>query len=144
MQSTDQQSCSDTHLVNSTDSKFCPISESINIRYQYNKRIGQTFEKYVTKVPDVHDNVDLDEVRKEQRKDAFPKSMIDLLESNVVPTDKEARKLLLEVNQYFVYDGILYHVWYIPRTRRLPERDIVQLYIPHTRVDTILYYNSLL
>ena len=89
-------------------------------------------------MPDVHDNVDLDEVRKEQRKDAFPKSMIDLLESNVVPTDKEARKLLLEVNQYFVYDGILYHVWYIPRTRRLPERDIVQLYIPHTLVDTIL------
>ena len=59
----------------------------------------------------------------------------DLLENNVIPDNyKQARTLLLEANQYIMYNGILYNVWYIPRKGKMPEQDIVQVYIPETLV----------
>ena len=39
-----------------------------------------------------------------------------------------------------MYNGILYHVWHIPRKGQMPEQDIVQVYIPNTLVDTIMYH----
>ena len=49
----------------------------------------------VKSIPQVHVSIYMNDMRKEQRKDDFAKSVIDLLENNVIPeNDKRARKLL--------------------------------------------------
>ena len=117
-------------------------NEIRNLRYQHGKRVQKfDLEQYKDRLPNVHENIDLNKVKADQRIDKFSKPIIEYLESNTLPIDNRiARNLLLEVDQYFMYDGVLYHIWHTPRTSKVPERNIVQLYIPISCIDSVLYH----
>ena len=132
-----------TGLDNSDhEENLSKVDEVRNLRYQRGKRLhNQNMVNFKDHLPDIHENIDLDKIKRGQQNDSFSKPIIDYLESDVLPEDnKLARRLLLEVNQYFVHNGILYHVWHTPRNRRIPERNIVQLYIPSPYIDTVLHH----
>ena len=70
-----------------------------------------------------------DRIKTLQRQDPLLSDLISYLESDQLPpSNKIARSLLLTIDDYFMEDGILYHIW-TPVGRQ--KRDsFVQLVVP--------------
>jgi len=65
--------------------------------------------------------------------------MLNYLETNELPENANfARDLILQADQYLSKDGLLYHVWYTPAKRHMPERNVVRLYIPKNMINLVL------
>jgi hypothetical protein len=65
--------------------------------------------------------------------------MLTYLIHDNLPTDStSARDIVIQSDQYFVHDELLYHIWHTPAKRHIPERNVVRLYIPKTIIDTVL------
>ena len=67
---------------------------------------------------------------------------IEYLDADILPDDeKQARQILFEAEHYFLQDCALYHMWYTPAKRHMPERTTVRLYVPHDYIDKVLTAN---
>ena len=65
--------------------------------------------------------------------------MLRYLDQDILPNDqRQARDILLHADQYFVHEGLLYHIWHTPAKRHMPERNTMQLCVPVTIVDLVL------
>jgi len=111
-----------------------------NLRYQRNRRVTGD-EKYVDahKIPPLPVEINAKNFKDAQLSDSFAGPMLQFLDQDMLPDDqRQARDILLQADQYFVHEGLLYHVWHTPSRRHMPERNTVQLYIPVTMVNLIL------
>ena len=110
-----------------------------NLRYQRNKRVTGNEEKYVHKLPSFPDEIDVDKFKEAQKVDAIAGPLLRYLDQDILPNDqRQARDILLHADQYFVHEGLLYHIWHTPAKRHMPERNTMQLYVPVTMVDLVL------
>ena len=110
-----------------------------NLRYQRNKRVTGNEEKYVHKLPSFPDEIDVDKFKEAQKVDAIAGPLLRYLDQDILPNDqRQARDILLHADQYFVHEGLLYHIWHTPAKRHMPERNTMQLYVPVTMVDLCL------
>lgn len=110
-----------------------------NLRYQHGKRIFNDNEVADKKVPTLPTEIDLQKYKEAVLVDHFAGSMLDFLEHDNLPDDDlKARNIVLQADQYYVNDGLLYHIWHTPAKRHMPERSTYQLYVPNTFVDTVL------
>ena len=74
-----------------------------------------------------------------QQTDPAYEDMYKFLESNVLPEDTVKATLVLKTfSNYFIVDGLLYHVWIQPGRGDKLSRSHVQLAVPHTLVHEIL------
>ena len=110
-----------------------------NLRYKHGKRIenGQVAPPQNPQ-PFPHE-LDLVKFKQELAADSFANSMLLYLVQDVLPDDSiKARDIIIQSDQYFVHDQLLYHIWHTPAKRHVPERNVVRLYIPRTIIDTVL------
>ena len=85
-------------------------------------------------------SLDIDRVKALQRNDDFIGPMINYLESGSCPSDdKLSKEVLATCNQYFMDNGVLYHVWSRDRTRA-QGRDMchTQIVIPRALIKVVL------
>ena len=74
-----------------------------------------------------------------QQKDPYCKPLLDYkLQGTLPQDDKDARKVLLEAEDYILQDGILHHLWYAPGKGPKQDRVIKQVVIPLQLRDTLL------
>ena len=110
-----------------------------NIRYQYGKRVGNDKKVENKNVPSLPAEINLQGFKEALLTDTFASSMLNFLEHDKLPDDAlKARNLLLQADQYYVHEGLLYHIWHTAAKRHMPERNTYQLYVPITFVDTVL------
>ena len=110
-----------------------------NLRYQRNRRVTGNEEKYVHKLPSFPDEIDVDKFKEAQKVDAIAGPLLRYLDQDILPDDqRQARDILLHADQYFVHEGLLYHIWHTAAKRHMPERNTMQLYVPVTMVDLVL------
>ena len=78
----------------------CNIYEIRNLWYRHGKRVQNNDpEKFKDQLPNVHENIDLERIKAEQRKDKYALPIIEYMESNILHDDnKVARNLLLEID----------------------------------------------
>jgi hypothetical protein len=50
----------------------------------------------------------------------------------------KARNIVLQADQYYAHEGLLYHIWHTPAKRHMPEKNVHRLYIPMQFIDTVL------
>jgi hypothetical protein len=83
------------------------------------------------------DNLSIDNVKRLQRQDRHLRNIIAYLDTNTLPTsDRIAKSLLLSVDNFYLDDGLLYHIW-IPTGRKKQEL-VGQLVIPEALKQDIL------
>ena len=102
-----------------------------NLRYKHGKRIenGQVAPPQNPQ-PFPHE-LDLAKFKQELAADSFANSMMTYLVQDVLPADSvKARDIVIQSDQYFVHDELLYHIWHTPAKRHIPERNVIRLYIP--------------
>jgi hypothetical protein len=117
-----------------------------NLRYQQGKRITKDNDDVKNNenvknkdVPDFPQEIDIQKFKEALLTDTFASSMLEFLEHDKLPDNtQKAKNLLLQADQYYVQEGLLYHIWHTPAKRHLPERNVYQLYVPVTWVDTVL------
>lgn len=110
-----------------------------NLRYKHKKRIRNDNATLPQRAPAFPNELDLAKFKQELLTDIFANSMMEYLEHDTLPKDStKARDIILQSDHYFVHDGLLYHIWHTPAKRHMPERNVVQLYIPKTVIDTVL------
>jgi hypothetical protein len=110
-----------------------------NLRFKHGKRIENGTVAPPQKTQPFPNELDLDKFKLELVADSFANSMLIYLSQDILPTDStKARDIVLQSDQYFVQNELLYHIWHTPAKRHIPERNVVRLYIPRTMVDTVL------
>ena len=110
-----------------------------NLRFQHGKRVANADNDKSKDVPTFPTEINVQKFKEALLTDNFASSMLDFLEHDNLPNDAhKARNLLLQADQYYVQDGLLYHIWHTPAKRHMPERNTYQLYVPITFVDTVL------
>lgn len=79
-----------------------------------------------------------------QREDPEYQQLINYLTNDELPsTVKDARRLLILVQDYILENGVLFHLWYPKGKGHKKERVIKQLCVPHTlRNDILLSYHD--
>jgi hypothetical protein len=116
-----------------------PVDIVRNLRYKHGKRIRNDSETAPHETPIFPSEIDLQKFKDALLTDTFACSMLEYLGHDTLPNDAtQARDIVLQSDQYFVHDNLLYHIWHTPAKRHLPERNVVRLYIPRTFVDTVL------
>jgi len=110
-----------------------------NLRYQRGKRIKNDKETIKRNVPDFPDELNLDQFKQVLLTDDFSGPMMKYLVDDELPEDaQKARNLVLQSDQYYAHEGLLYHIWHAPSKRHMPEKNVHRLYIPVHFVDTVL------
>ena len=109
-----------------------------NLRYKHGKRVeNQQVNPHQPQI--FPQELDLGKFKEQLKNDVFAKAMIDYLDKNELPEDANfARDLILQADQYFVRNELLYHVWYTPARKHMPERNVVRLYIPKNMINLVL------
>ena len=127
-------------LHDQEDNPPCPKVDAIrNLRFKPGKRVKLNDETAAQKAPSIPSNVDLDKFKEALRSDAFASSMLSYLDRDELPENAaKARDIILQSDQYFSLNGLLYQIWHTPARRHLPERNTVRLYVPVTFIDTVL------
>ena len=137
------ETMTDDVINDSPESKTKPdpeVNTVRNLRFQRNRRLNGD-KKYVDiqKVPSLPTDVNVDHFKDAQLADPFAGPMIRFLDEDILPDNqRQARDILLQSDQYYVHEGILYHIWHTPAKRHMPERNTVQFYVPVTMIDIIL------
>ena len=85
-------------------------------------------ETAAQKASSLPNDIDLDKF-KESLTDTFASTMLAYLDHEMLPDNvTQARDIVLQSDQYFSLNGLLYHIWH------MPERNVVRLYIPVTLI----------
>ena len=85
-----------------------------------------------------------DKTKDLQRHDPELHRLISYLDSNILPrSQKQARRILLESNDYVLIDGLLWHSR-VQKAKRTKQLDQYQLVLPDTMIKTViqLYHNT--
>ena len=62
-----------------------------------------------------------------------------LMHDNLPADDVKARNIVLQADQYYAHEGLLYHIWHSLAKRHMTERNVFQLYdVPVTCIDIVL------
>ncbi|XP_072036114.1 uncharacterized protein [Amphiura filiformis] len=139
VQQTAESDTSSTKTVENSSNSVDEVNVVKNIRYQYGKRVGNDKKVENKDVPTLPAEINLQGFKDALLTDTFASSMLNFLEHDKLPDDAlKARNLLLQADQYYVHEGLLYHIWHTPAKRHMPERNTYQLYVPITFVDTVL------
>jgi len=112
-----------------------------NLRFQHGKRVANENDDNDKNknVPTLPTEINLQKFKEALLTDNFASSMLDFLERDKLPNDpQKAKHLLLQADQYYVHEGLLYHIWHTPAKRHMPERNTYQVYVPITFVDAVL------
>ncbi len=110
-----------------------------NLRYKQGKRVVKNKDDANQNVPPFPPEIDLKKFKEALLTDNFASSMLDFLTNDDLPDDDlKARNIILQADQYYAHEGLLYHVWHSPAKRHMPERNVFQLYVPVTCIDTVL------
>ena len=74
-----------------------------------------------------------------QEQDPFWNPIICYLKSGQLPQDeKEVRRILHDKDSYFLYQGILYHIWFVAPKKNFPGKSIIQLCVPRALKSNVL------
>ena len=110
-----------------------------NLRYKPGKRAKMNDETASQKAPSLPSEIDLDKFKESLLTDKFASTMLAYLDHETLPENVTlARDIVLQSDQYFSLNGLLYHIWHTPAKRHMPERNVVRLYVPVTFIDTVL------
>lgn len=110
-----------------------------NLRFKYKKRQTQGNVAPPRNPPLFPDGLDMVKFKQELSADMFAQTMINYLKHDTLPENTtKARDVVLQSEQYFLHDDLLYHIWNTPAKRHVPERNVVRLYVPKTVIDCVL------
>lgn len=131
---------SDDVIQDSMTNEPCPTVNVVrNMRFKHGKRIIPEKDTPPQVPHPFPDELDLAKFKRELSTDHFASSMLNYLTQDVLPPNsKEARDIVIQSDQYFERDGLLFNIWHSPAKQHMPERNVVRLYIPKTIVDTVL------
>ena len=110
-----------------------------NLRFQKGKRVENDKDSVKPNIPNFPNELNLDKFKQVLLTDIFAGSMLQYLENDELPDNAiKARNVVLQADQYYAHEGLLYHIWHTPAKAHMPERNVHRLYIPVQLIDTVL------
>ena len=122
------------------DANSCPTVDVVrNLRFQKGKRIENDKDSVKPNIPKFPDELNLDNFKQVLLTDSFAGAMLNYLENDELPDNAvKARNMVLQADQYYAHEGLLYNIWHTPAKRHMPEKNVHRLYIPVQYIDTVL------
>ena len=110
-----------------------------NLRFQKGKRVENEEGSVKSDIPKFPNELNLDKFKQVLLTDDFAGPMLKYLENDELPDNAvKARNIVLQADQYYAHDGLLYNIWHTPAKRHMPEKNVHRLYIPVQFIDTVL------
>jgi hypothetical protein len=100
-----------------------------NLRYQQGKRIEHDKGLIKPSILDFPTELNIDELKQVLSTDDFAGSMLKYLVNDELPDVAiKARNLVIQADQYYAHEGLLYQIWHTPADTCRREMSIVFIY----------------